>query len=404
MLALCLFRDQLAHIKPIEQALNGKVDFVYDKDWNEEKIRELLPDIVIGINEYHLDMIKCYQTAKELGIPTLTIQDGILEWRFMFENDLYKGNETGVPMHHPIIADKYACIGLLMAHHIAQLGNAQKVEITGMPKLDDIGNHKIEQKPKPKLLKKILIITSSKPWFDDEQKITLLQSLHDLKSFFDKNTQYEPNWRITKGLELELGVSTSFNKKETAEIKDQINECDAVITTTSTTIIESMLLGKPVATLDYFNRPVLTPTVWNIRQKSDIKTTLDSIQSNDGNKNWMQEDIKNQLIRTDKPASLVVADLIVSMIDFRKNNLKTEFPMNMTNWDYFLNGSFENPEKASLYINREVFNSTEINWLQVRLARAERENEAMRKQLNKRTFGHIAITAYGKLKKLAKKK
>ena len=38
--ALCLFRDQYAHVRPVESFLNGKVEFIYDSTWNEKVIEE----------------------------------------------------------------------------------------------------------------------------------------------------------------------------------------------------------------------------------------------------------------------------------------------------------------------------------------------------------------------------
>jgi len=149
---------------------------------------------------------------------------------------------------------------------------------------------------------------------------------------------------------------------------------------------------------------VLTPTVWNIRQRKDIEIAIRSMLSENQNLFWMQENIKNQLIRTDHSASETIASLVLKMIIFRKNNADKEFPSNMCEWDYFENQKFQHPKRNELYEQREVFKNADIEWLQSRILRSERENEAMRKQLNKRSFGFMVLSAYGKLKKIARKK
>lgn len=380
---------------PVERELESKVTFIYTANWHPSEIERVNPDIIIGINEYHFDMAKCYEVAKRLNIPTLTIQDGILEWRFMFENAIYNGNETGIPMHHPVLADKYACIGPLMAHFISELGNSGKVEIVGMPKLEYLVSALSAKKKSSR--KKILILTSSKPWFNEDQFLIVKKSLLDLKEYFEQHREVEPIWRITKGLDKHIGVNSSYGSKNTYELAEQINQVDAVITTISTTIVEAMLLNKPVCTLDYFNTPLFIPTVWSIRSADQVESVVNSVLNASPQQLWMQNAYKDLIIYTDESAAKRTARLIELMIDFRINNSKKTFPNNLLNSSMIDDGDKAMPNHIDFYPNRKIFQLHEVDFLKNCLIRAERENQIMRKELQKRSIGGLALGLYGKI-------
>lgn len=397
--ALCLFRDQFAHIKPVEVLLSNRINFVYTSDWTVEVIEREQPDIVIGINEYHAEMAKCYQYAKSKNIPTLTIQDGILEWRFMFENPIYDADNVGVPMHYPVLADKYACIGHSFAHIIAELGNYGKVEITGMPRLDIVN-----KEPKPNNeRKKILVISTSKPWFNEDQEKVSIQSLKDLRDYFDTREDIEPIWRVTKTLFLDLNVKSSFKNKETKEIVEQIKESDAVIAMPGTAVLEAMRVGRPTAQIDYFNIPKFVFTAWNIFHKSHIHTVVDQLLCPTNRQMWVQETFLRSMCIPDSNSADRVAELIRKMIVFRKEQPNTSYPRFLITPLYIDN---QMPSEVDFYPNREVFKITDENWLKAAIIRLERENSEMKKQLEKRSFGGILLSSYNKLirKKLEKLK
>lgn len=369
--ALCLFRNQLEHIKPVEKELAGHVEFQYDRLWLPLTINEQKPDIVISINEHHRSIADCYERANLLSIPTLTIQDGVLEWRHLFENPVFRGNEFGVPLHHPVIADKIACIGPLWYNFIRELGNASKVELTGMPKMDIVGSNPIKINNQKR--KRILILTAAKPWFYDNQKPVILEMLSDLKEFFSSHPELEAIWRVTRQLDKDLGLRNHFKRKDTVELKSLLDQCDAVISTTSTAMIESMLCGKPVARIDYFNNPALFPTVWNITHKSQIEYQVQRLLEPSPMECWLQEVFKDQVILGTTNAAKNVAFLIMKMIHLSKNREQTKLPS-----DICLNNIQEMmakipPPLSSFYPQREALNITDPEALKTKLIRTEWE-------------------------------
>jgi hypothetical protein len=398
--AICLFADQFDHIKPVEDALKGKVNFIYKSDWTEEEIRREVPDIVIGINEFHLEIANCYQAAQSLNIPTLTIQDGILEWRFMFENELYNGNLDGVPMHHPVLADKYACIGYTMANIISSLGNEHKVEVIGMPKLDGLIPIHLSVRSIQKSPKNILIITAAKPWFSEEQKVVVLKMMLDLKIYFQNRKEYNVTWRITKLLDKELNIETSFANKKTSEITAQIYESDIVISTTSTAIIEAMRCGKPVIKIDYFRNPELLATTWNINKYDDIEPVLQQIGNLTPQLCWHQNFLLSSHCVNSTNASERLGELILGMISYKKANT-SPLPKNMISCPEVQGYLFPTP--SSLYPQREVLKSNDMELLRNRLTRLELRNSILKKELDRRSIGSILLSSYSKFLKIIRK-
>lgn len=394
--ALCLFRDQFNHIKPVEEALRGKVEFKYDDIWDSRLIIGTKPDIVIGINEYHLKIAECYFRSRQLNIPSLTLQDGIMEWRHVFENPLYNGNEHGVPLYHPVIADKIACIGPIWYNFIKELGNEKKVELTGMPKMDILGNRPTSSAKKQ--VKKILILTSAKPWFYDDQKPVIIQMLSDLKEFFMGHNNYIPIWRVTKHLDRELGLINHFAHKDTLELKELLNDCDAVISTISTAMIESMLCGKPVARIDYFNNPALFPTVWNITDKNQIEDQVLKLANPSQMECWLQDVYKNQVILATSHASKNVAELILLMISFSKSNSISDMPADMYRWLPDDNLIQVPPSLSEFYPARNVYQTDNIDELRNKLIRAELEISTLNNQLARSSLSVMIMRKFKTLK------
>src|SRR5881396_1907775 len=165
--AWCLLRDQFAHVKPLEEAFGAEAEFVYDSEWAPVRLIQEKPDIVICVNDYHVDIGRCLEAAREHGVPSLILQDGILEWRCQYENPLF-GAGGGAPQHQPVLADKIACIGAQSVRQIAAWGNAHKVEVTGMPRLDYLLT--TEAPPVRKPGTRILVMTAKNPGFTPEQR------------------------------------------------------------------------------------------------------------------------------------------------------------------------------------------------------------------------------------------
>ncbi|MCG3148771.1 MAG: hypothetical protein PCFJNLEI_02218 [Verrucomicrobiae bacterium] len=355
----CLFRDQLAHIQPVEAALAGRAEFQYDADWDPAKITG---DLVVCINEYHYDVIRCLDAARAAGIPTLTLQDGILEWRCQYDNPLF----GAAPQHQPVLADKIACLGAQSARQIAAWGNAGKTEITGMPRLDQL-----LQRPRVPVRQpatRLLVMTAKNPGFTEAQREITITSLRDLKRYLDTRADLQVQWRVSKSVADSLGVANQLQEVATGELAAQVEQADAVISTLSTAMLEAMLLGRPVAALDYHNVPRFVPTAWTITAKEHIAPVVDEILRPPATKLTFQNDCLHDCLRLDGPAAPRVAALIEAMIARQPVNLPV-------------------PAKSAATIDP-------------RLLRAENEIERLKAQLAERPVAKRLLT---KLRRAAKK-
>src|SRR5579872_1337739 len=205
----CLLRDQFAHVKPVEASFDGRAEFVFDEVWDPARLVNGLPDLVLCVNDYYFDIVRCLDAARKTGIPSLVLQDGILEWRCQYQNPLF-GAGGGAPQHQPVMADKIACLGHQSARQIAAWGNAAKVEVAGMPRLDYLLARKPAMPPKP--ARRILVMTSKNPGFTTSQREVTLQSLKDVKTVLGREAGVEIWWRVSKGMAVELNVENRLEQ------------------------------------------------------------------------------------------------------------------------------------------------------------------------------------------------
>ena len=350
----CLLRDQHSHVKPVETTLDA--EFYYDEEWNPVMLTRQHPDLVLCVNDYHYDVVRCLDAAREAGIPSLSLQDGILEWRCQYENPLF-GAGGGAAQHQPVMADKIACIGHQSARQITAWGNAGKVEVTGMPRLD----HLLRRTPVPirRPGSRILVMTAKNPGFTPEQRAVTLQSLRDIKESVDATLL----WRVSGNVARELRVENRMNEISSLELAEVVEQVDAVITTPSTAMLEVMRLGRPVAALDYHNVPRFVPTAWTISARDHIAQVAAELLNPPATKMAFQRDCLADClcegIAADRVA-LLIQQMINSEIPARPNGTP--------------------PQLGELYANASVYRETDVLALQARLARAESENSRLKAQ------------------------
>jgi hypothetical protein len=377
----CLLRDQFAHVKPVEECLGPRAQFVYDEAWDPEIMLGAQPDIVLGINDHHYEVACCLDAARTAKIPSLSLQDGILEWRCQYENPLF-GYGGGAPQHQPVLADKIGCLGSQSARHIACWGNPAKVEVTGMPRLDQFLNRSLSAPTRPG--KRILIMTAKKPWFTPEHKEVTLQAVRDLKEHLESLPGIELVWRISKSLEEEIKVENRLRELSAKELSEILGSVDAVVTTISTVILEAMLFDRPVAALDYHNVPRFAHTAWTISGPSHLGPVVAELLNPPANKMAFQRACLAESLRCDGPAAPRVAQLIEAMVTHAQSTRSSanvlEFPANLLGYhEMYIPASL--PPLSDLYPCAPVFAEKDVERLQLRLARCENEAGRLRKQL-----------------------
>ena len=206
--------------------------------------------------------------AKKKNIPIIYMLDGVIEWSYIWNNNSYVKPE-GL-MFGPTRADYLCVLGQHQARILASLGHQEKIRIIGSPRLDDFNRTRelnSDQKPK------ILITTANVFGHNVEQKVLVKKACLDLKEWFNDNTFVKPVWRISEEIADAIKVSSSYSDN----IEQALRTSDALISFTSTTILEGLLKGLPVAQIDYRTVPQFVQTAWNIRSKEHIENVIQEL-------------------------------------------------------------------------------------------------------------------------------
>lgn len=391
--AWCLMRDQFAHVRPVEEFMGTRAVFIYDDTWEPAQMLDAKPDIVLCVNDWPSGVARCLDAARDAGIPSLVFQDGILEWRCQYENPLFGGG-GGAPQHQPVLADRIACIGRQSARQIAAWGNAGRVEATGMPRLDHLIAR--ERRPRRTPGKCILVMTAKKAGFTPEQSAVTLRSLQDVRAHLATLRDVEVIWRVSQEMAEALEVTNLMRETSSVELAEVVERSDAVITTISTAILETMILDRPVAALDYHDVPRFVPTAWTISARDHIAPVVSALLHPDARRMAFQRDSLRDCLECDGPAAPRVAALIERMAHAgaaRRAGAVSRSPADRTTSGAAPNGAGVDasghagdvPSLAELYPDQPVFAELDVQRLQVRLARAEKDRERLERELNRRS-------------------
>lgn len=248
---------------PVSYVTDAEADFAFPDD----------TALVVTFDCYREPMVTLLRRAAEAGIPTLLLADGILEYRNTWEHPQL----TPGSLYQPVVAHKLACIGRSQARVVESWGNAGRCEIVGSPRLDVYAGRSRRTRPADRPFR-LLVMTAITPYFDEVQHAHVRRSLEDLKAHL-ATVPIEVCWRLTKGLDAEIGVDSLVTDLTGLELADVLQNVDAVVTTPSTSMIEAMLLGLPVALLDYCNRPHYVPAAWRITAPGHIAETIDGLRA-----------------------------------------------------------------------------------------------------------------------------
>lgn len=239
--------------------------------------------------------------ATRVGIPTLHLPDGSCEWRNTWQN------QRTAPFMQPVLATKIACLGHSQARLLESWGNGGKCVVTGSPRFDWL----VGKKARLPRQATVLIATARQPFFQHADQQAVIASLVDLKGWLLQHTAITPIWRLTAGLADVIGVSNST----TISLADQLAMVDAVISTPSNVILESMAHGLPVALLDYTNSPQYIRAAWSITAKAHLSDAIDGILAADSCRMKWQSALLDDQLECQTEATPRVIALMESLMD-----------------------------------------------------------------------------------------
>lgn len=328
-------RYKVHHFRSLEPRFQNR--FAYEDGYDAHRILSHCPKLVICFDEHYCELGSAIGHLKGEGVATLQVMDGILEWRRTWDYTREGHRIDGVanPLNQPALSHKIACLGRRDARILESWGNFGKCEIVGAPRMDHLVQKRLcgqiapgrpnDRKPR------LLVMTAKTPGFTEEQVRTTKRSLSDLKAFFDSQEEVDVVWRLTRELDAELGIQNRLTDLTGGELHSIIEQVDAVITTPSSSLLEAMLLNRPVALLDYHNCPHYFETAWSIYAREQIAPVVGELVAPPPARLDYQAFLLDEQLACQSPASDRLARLIEGMLQVRKQSSGPElnFPVSM---------------------------------------------------------------------------
>ena len=261
-------RYKVHHFKGLEAHFAGR--FLYEPSYDFDKVMSHRPELVICFDEHWGELGSVIGSVREANVATLQVMDGILEWRRTWDYEWEGHRIDGVinPINQPVLAHKIACLGRRDTRLMESWGNLGKCEVVGAPRMDGLADKRLSGGISPRLSPgrkpRLLVMTAKTYGFTEAQRVITRRSLTDLKACFEGRPDIDVIWRVTRGLDEELGVKNTLSDLAGGEFHTLLDQVDGVITTPSTSMLEAMVMDRPVALLDYHNCPHYFESVWSI--------------------------------------------------------------------------------------------------------------------------------------------
>lgn len=261
--------DQFAGVPEALQQLGAKV--LYERLWDREMRfgHHAIPEIINGAHalafadlSYNAHLAPT-RLARERGIPTVLLADGVVEYANTFLNPWLGPTHLQRTPHDLVLA-----MGPLHAKILEQLGN--RVINTGLPRLGNFEQRIAEARGHTEPDQWLLVATALTPAMGDNA-LERVQGL--LRAIRDEATRRNlpVRWRIARKLADDLGVPA-----DSATLADSLAGARATLTTASTLAVESMLAGVPTAVAHPHPWPLWVPAAW-VWQASPDNAPLDGL-------------------------------------------------------------------------------------------------------------------------------
>lgn len=324
ILILCPNTNKAALYENWMHGLPLPVTFLTDYDEN----LALGPDIRMLITHEHRTnptaSLCC--RAMDLQIPVLILPDGIIEYR----NTWQRPDAVPLSVFQPVQGHKFASMGPLQSRILNAWGNHGKCEDVGCPRFDTLLSMRKRTRSAASPFR-FLVMTANRPAFTPGQEAEIFRSLMDILEWSRTHGRdCEFVWRLTEEWATRLGVDNTLAELSTSDLSNLLQNVDAVITTPSTTILESMILDLPVVGLDYTNSPAYLQTAWNITCSNHIEGILGDVMNSPSQRMLFQEQMLHDALLCHSPAAprmvLLVEQMLAVAGDCRNRGVPLSFP------------------------------------------------------------------------------
>jgi hypothetical protein len=342
--------------------------------------------LFVTLDNYYMPTVERAIRLVNSQVPVLILADGILEYRNTWEHPQIAAGA----MFQPVIGHKIACIGRAQARMLESWGNLGKCEVVGLPRLDSLIGTKPRIRP-ANTPWRVLVSTAKTPYFTAEHRQALLQGLRDLLETIRHSLsapateKIESIWRVPSELADEISLPQEW-RDQGKSLAQTLATVDATISTPSTVLLESMLMGLPTAILDYTNVPQFVSAAWTISAASHLPLVLDELRSPSEPKLLFQRYVLHDQLECRSPATPRLARLVREIMRLgdscRNNGGPLELPSRILPLDH---GEHHMPDVSfdmrRLYPDHPVFSQMDRSILQVEVEQLRHEAHVIRQEV-----------------------
>ncbi len=373
------------HARPLLEHFGERA--VVETERTASKLAGHDPDLVIAFDEHDCELGMLIGEMSRRGIATLQIMDGILEWRRTWQ---YPTSAQKRPLNQPALAHKVACLGRADARIMESWGNVGKCEIVGSPRFDHLVRAKRDSRIGPVSGRplRLLVMTAKTPGFTPEQIETTYRSLADIRDDLGGRTDIEIVWRLTQNIHEKLGIHNIVRDVTGGELHEMLRQVDAVVTTPSTALLESMLCGLPTALLDYHNCPHYVSAAWQITCKTQIDSVIENLRTPPLERMLYQDYCLHEALACATPALPRMTRLIDEMVRIRQRakasgNPVLNFPHRiLDDPEEHISWPNANFNLQTLYPHHPVFGRSDVTVMQAELEAALGTVERLQAQVD----------------------
>ncbi len=251
-------------------------------------------------------------------VPTLTIQDGVIEYRHCMSP------AKGIWRYAPLRTDAIAAFGAQSRTLLRALGVPDSaIHVTGNPRFDVYGAAQATRARPGSLL----ITSANRPTLRPAHNIPYYRLMQALFGYLD--AQSIPfHVRLTRHTEpgklsaietvadhLDPGFVARYRElgSRNRSLDEDLQHASAVITTPSTIALEAMIKGLPVALIDYDGETIMTPSAWKIRCPDDVAFVIPQLLDPPALKLSLQDAYSAECLWQDAAAADRVASIILAL-------------------------------------------------------------------------------------------
>lgn len=212
---------------------------------------------------------------KQHGIRSCLLLDGPLDYSNSNANDFYKKSKFRLLDFIPF--DVVGCVDDSQKDYFEK--NGHNTFIYKNKFINQIILNDIIDKP----VKRILITTAKKPYFNSAERDSLcVLILNIYKLFLEKGTCIEFRiFDIDLQNELKSNLGKDFNNSVDISLFEHISRNDTIVTTPSSLFLDASVQKKRVVTLDYRFSPIIHKVSWRYNLSVDFETLFSSLEKNE---------------------------------------------------------------------------------------------------------------------------